>query len=34
MEIRIKTGKLTNNIDILNTYAPVGNRDFSEITGR
>ena len=31
MEIRIKTGKLTKNLSILNTYAPDSNYEFNEI---
>ena len=31
MEIRIKTGKLTNNLATHNTYAPDSNYEFGEI---
>ena len=34
MELRIKTGNLTNSLSILNTYAPDSNREFNEINER
>ena len=34
MEIRLKTGKLTDNITIPNTYAPGRKYEFSEISER
>ena len=34
MEIRVKTGKLTKNLSIPNTYAPDSNYEFNDIRER